>query len=164
VQILSHQRSSIQLFQIHLQLELAPLNHHSQSFTAWHSRLTTEKDEPQRYSCNHGDSGILGFFFFNLFFFYSVLILSGSKRCFTVQHFVSPDPNFMSSPLMLLFKISHNSMAWWHMPLIPVLGRLRQVDFCKFKTILIYKWTTNGMHGVHLCKAGVCFRGDRHLK
>ena len=27
---------------------------------------------------------------------------------------------------------------WWHMPLIPVLGRQRQVNFCEFKPSLVY--------------------------
>ena len=28
--------------------------------------------------------------------------------------------------------------AWWHMPLILVLRRQKQTDFCEFKTSLVY--------------------------
>jgi hypothetical protein len=29
--------------------------------------------------------------------------------------------------------------AWWHMPLIPALGRQKQEDFYEFEASLIYK-------------------------
>ena len=28
---------------------------------------------------------------------------------------------------------------WWHTPLIPALGRRRQVDLCEFEASLVYK-------------------------
>ena len=28
---------------------------------------------------------------------------------------------------------------WWHMPVIPILGRKRQVDLCEFKFSLVYR-------------------------
>ena len=28
---------------------------------------------------------------------------------------------------------------WWHTPLIPALGRLRQADLCEFETSLVFK-------------------------
>ena len=28
---------------------------------------------------------------------------------------------------------------WWHTPLIPALGRQRQVDLCEFEASLVYK-------------------------
>ena len=28
---------------------------------------------------------------------------------------------------------------WWHTPLIPALGRQRQVDICEFKASLVYR-------------------------
>jgi hypothetical protein len=31
-----------------------------------------------------------------------------------------------------------HSLAWWHMPLIPALGRQNLVAICKFKANLIY--------------------------
>ena len=32
-----------------------------------------------------------------------------------------------------------DGLAWWHTPLIPALGRQRQVDSCEFKTSLVYR-------------------------
>ena len=31
------------------------------------------------------------------------------------------------------------SCWWWHRPLIPALGRQRQVDLCEFEFSLVYK-------------------------
>jgi hypothetical protein len=33
---------------------------------------------------------------------------------------------------------NHRSQAWWHMTLIPSLGRQRQVDLCEFEDSLVY--------------------------
>jgi hypothetical protein len=37
--------------------------------------------------------------------------------------------------------------VWWYMPLIPVLGRQRQVYCCEFKVRLVYK-TSSGQPGM----------------
>ena len=38
-------------------------------------------------------------------------------------------------------RIKENSKArvWWYRPLIPALGRQRQMDLCEFKASLVYK-------------------------
>jgi hypothetical protein len=38
-----------------------------------------------------------------------------------------------------MFKtITRKIPMWWHLPLIPALGRQRQEDLCKFQASLIY--------------------------
>ena len=36
-------------------------------------------------------------------------------------------------------KVSRIAGWWWHTPLIPGLGRQRQVDLCEFKVSLVYR-------------------------
>ena len=36
-------------------------------------------------------------------------------------------------------KVKDGQWWWQHTPLIPALGRQRQVDFCEFKANLVYK-------------------------
>ena len=38
-----------------------------------------------------------------------------------------------------LVKIHFGAELWWCTPLIPALGRQRQVDLCEFKASLVYK-------------------------
>ena len=48
--------------------------------------------------------------------------------CYTYMH---------ESKTVMSIKISLAG-HWWHMPLIPALGRQRQVDLCEFKASLVY--------------------------
>ena len=35
-------------------------------------------------------------------------------------------------------KVNFEGQQWWHMPLVPELWRLRQMDLCEFKASLVY--------------------------
>jgi hypothetical protein len=73
--------------------------------------------------------------------------------CSSLRIFALPIPSLFFSPIKtFLFalweklslslsynKLHSNSQAWWHMPLIPALGSLRQVHLCEFVAILVYK-------------------------
>jgi hypothetical protein len=38
-----------------------------------------------------------------------------------------------------LIRIGKSARQWWHMPLIPALGRQRQADLCEFEASLVYR-------------------------
>jgi hypothetical protein len=41
-------------------------------------------------------------------------------------------------------------MSWWHIPLIPAFGRLREEAFFKFETSLVYYRTENSVLKLHV--------------
>ena len=43
-------------------------------------------------------------------------------------------PNDRNNPLRRI----RQAGWWWHMPLMPVLGRLKQADLCKFEASLVH--------------------------
>ena len=57
------------------------------------------------------------------------------------------------TPIIHINQNFKNSVLWWHIPLIPALGRQRQEDLCEFKTSLVYRGSSRTARAVYTEKS-----------